>query len=232
MKKSNILLVIITVALQGFFACKSDDISPQTPSSSLSKQAQKMVIENNLVQITQPTDAKNITYLKDLTKASQFFQNLKTKRKDLSNNEKQQTGRVSNETVLSYGFFTFLNGDKTKIHFNTHPESIGEVMSADLNGEALTFTQGGNYVEMLKWGVLAIPNDLGKYQYYYAPIAIYNTVLTDGGWSSVQLLNQSEQANFEGEGGTWQEFYVPKPYQLGNDLPATDPWIPQLPEKN
>ncbi len=35
MKKLNFLLVIIIVALQGFVACKSDDIPPKPPPQKL-----------------------------------------------------------------------------------------------------------------------------------------------------------------------------------------------------
>ena len=143
---------------------------------------------------------------------------------------------MSNDLVLSHGFFTFLNGQTVTIQFNQHPESMGEVVRTHINGRDMGFTQSGNYVEMIIWGVIAIPNDENEfadsYEYYFAPVAIYRAVLMNGGWSSAQLLDQFEQGNFEGEGGTWETFYANNPSLPGTDLPVIDPWSPKTVEGN
>ena len=210
--------------------CKNtndDQIIPkETSMQSLAK-------EYNLKVVAKPADSRKIIYLKDIGKAHQFFQNLKLRKKDLPNANESKSGRVS-ATVLSHGFFTFLNGQTATIHFNMHPDGLGEIVSANLNGEDLSFTKSGNYVEMIKWGVIAVPNNenelIGNYDYYYAPVAIYRAFLVNGGWSSVQLLNQFEQGNFEGEGGNWEMIYIANPYLPGNDLPVIDPWVPAFPQ--
>lgn len=192
-----------------------------------------LVKEYNLKKVGKPTGDQKVIFLKDMAKANQFFQNLKMRTEDLPNLGKQSSTRASNETILSNGFFTFLNGQTATIHFNTQPEGVGEVVSANIDGQELEFTQRGSSVEMVKWGYIAVhygQDDFSdNYFYYYAPIAIYGAILINGGWSSVQLLNTAEQANFEGE-GVWEEVYIANPNQLRNDLPVTDPWIPYFPK--
>jgi hypothetical protein len=210
-----------------------EQITPQTQqTSSLAK-------EFNLKAVTKPADTKAIVYLKDMEKAHAFFQNLKVKKGIEKTIGLQSGSRINNDLVLSHGFFTFLNGQTATIHFNTYADGIGgEVVSASMNGESLTFTQYGNYVQMFKWGIIAIPKYRGgmegtdlngfmeEYEYYYAPVAIYSATLMPNGWSSVQLLSAYEQANFDGE-GNWEAVYIPNPNNPGNDLPVTDPWFPQ-----
>jgi len=199
---------------------KDEQIVPKESSM------QDLVKEFNLKLIAKPTDNQKVVYLNDLAKANQFFQNWKVK-KEASGSTKPKSGRVSNQTVLSHGNFTFLNGQTATIHFNTHSDGMGEIERASIDGQDLEITHRGRYIEMIKWGYVAVhygeEEFSDNYFYYLAPIAIYRAVLINGGWSSVQLLNQFEQANFESEGGGWEEFYIPNPHQPGYDLPVIDP---------
>jgi hypothetical protein len=210
-----------------------EQITPQAQQTS------NLAKEFNLKAVPKPADSKGIVYLKDMEKANAFFQNLKVKRGIEKTIGVKSGSRVNNDVVLSHGFFTFLNGQTATIHFNTYADAVeGEVSSVSMNGESLTFAQYGNFVQMFKWGIIAIPRYksglegtdfngfMEEYDYYYAPIAIYSASLIPNGWSSVQLLNVFEQANFDGE-GTWEAVYIPNPNNPGNDLPVIDPWFPQ-----
>ena len=194
---------------------------------------QDMAKEYNLKKVEKPTGNQKVIYLKDMAKANQFFQNLKVRKEHFPDLEKKANARVNNEMALSHGYFTFLNGQTATIHFNTHPDGVGEIERASVEGQELEITnRGRDYFEMIKWGYIAVPYSVDEftenYFYYLAPIAIYRAVLVNGGWSSVQLLNQFEQGNFEGEGGTWEEVWIRNPYLPGYDLPVIDPWEPHL----
>ena len=214
------------LSMNGCSKTTDEQITPQTQTNSFVK-------EYNLKEVAKPTDGKKIIYLKDLAKASAFFQNLKMKKVNLPNlTKKSSSARTNNAAVLSHGFFTFLNGQTATIHFNTHPDGIGEIERASVDGQDLEITyRSRGYIEMIKWGCVAVhygENGLSEnYFYYLAPIAIYRAALVNGGWSSVQLLNTYEQANFEGDGGTWEEVYIANPHLPGYDLPVIDPWFPQ-----
>jgi hypothetical protein len=227
MKKSNILLVIVMVALQGFFACKSDDISPQSPPQTSSERIRNLMETNHWQAVTKPTDSSKIIFLKDVKNATQFFQNLKIKTVEPI----QKPTQINNEIVLARGVFTFLNGENAHINFETSMDGRGEIIDIDLDGSKITFTQNGNYVEILKWGTIALPMyeeeviRLGGYQYYYVPVATYKAFLENNGWSSVQYLMSTEQANFEGSGGTWEPFYLDRNPSVS---PKLAPWIPNL----
>ncbi len=214
------------IALQGFFACKSDDISPQ-PSPQISSERVRNLIETNHWQaVKKPTDNAKIIFLKDVNKATQFFQNLKIK----SPSQIPKPTQVNNEMVLSHGVFTFLNGENAHIDFETSMDGKGEILGIDLGGGKITFTQTGNYVEILKWGTIALPMyeeefiRLGSYQYYHVPVATYKAFLGDNGWSSVQFLLSTEQANFDGN-GTWEAFYLNRNPSVS---PTLAPWIPNF----
>ncbi len=59
-------------------------------------------------------------------------------------------------------------------------------------------------------------------------MAVYKAFLENGGWSSVQFLNAPEQANFEGEGGIWEEFYVNlTPFAQPKALPKIPGLLPK-----
>jgi hypothetical protein len=227
MKKSNILLVIIMVALQGFFACKSDDISPQPTPPKSSERIRNLIETNHWQAVAKPTNETKIIFLKDGLKATQFFQNLKNK----GSSQTPKFNQNNNEMVLSHGVFTFLNGEDAHINFETSMEGRGEILGINLGGSKITYTQNGNYVEIYKWGTIALPMyqeefiQLGGYQYYYVPVVTYKAFLENNGWSSVQFLNAPEQANFEGDGGIWEPFYLNRNPSLP---PTIAPWIPNL----
>jgi hypothetical protein len=208
----------------------------KTTEEQITPQANSFVKEYNLKEVAKPTDGKKIVYLNDMAKANAFFQNLKTKRESGQTLGDKTANRLNGQLVLSHGFFTFLNGQTATINFDMQSNNIDEIESARINNEILTFTQYGNYVQMFKWGIVAIPNNKQglseEYGYYYAPVVAYSAVLTNGGWSSVQFLDAYEQANFDGE-GTWETVYMEKPYFSGNDSPVTgDTWKPQIPSGN
>lgn len=214
---------ISILLMNGCSKTTEEQITPQVQTNSLVK-------EYNLKAVAKPVDSRKIVYLKDMEKANAFFQNLKTKKESGQMVGDKVANRVSSELVLSHGFFTFLNGQTTTINFDMQSNNINEIATAHINGDYLTFTQNGNYVQMFKWGIVAIPNKKQgiseEYAYYYAPVVAYSAFLMEGGWSSVQFLDAYEQANFDGE-GNWETVYIPNLHLPGNDLPVTDPWFPQ-----
>ena len=227
MKKLKFLLVIFTVALQGFIACKSDDISPQPPPQKDIAQIQYLIKTYHLQSIVKPVDASKIIFLNNIEKASRFFEKIGN---DTSPNFSSSTFRpTKNDIVLARGVFTFLNGENANIDFDTSIDGTGKIIDIHLDGIKVTFTQKGNYVEIQKWGTIALPTyeeeftQLRDYQYYYVPIATYKAFLENNGWSSVQLLYTPEQANFEGEGGIWEPFYLNRNPSIP---PTIAPWIP------
>lgn len=157
-----------------------------------------------------PTDASDIIFLKDLTDPTQFFQNLRSK--DFAQTSK--LNQNNDEMVLASGAFTFLNGEIARFNFDTSINWTGKILDVELDSSKVTFTQNDNYVEIYKWGTIALPmyeeevKLLGGYQYYHVPVVSYKAFLVNNGWSSVQFLMAAEQANFEGEGGTWEAFYL------------------------
>ena len=213
------------LSMNGCSKTTDEQITPQTQTNSLVK-------EYNLKEVAKPTDGKKIIYLNDLVKASAFFQNLKIKRESGQTGIDKTGSRVNGALVLSHGLFTFLNGQTATINFNMQSNSLNEIASTRINNDFLTFTQRGDYVQMFKWGIIAMPNTEGEgYTYYDAPITIYTAVLMQEGWSSVQYLDAYEQANSDGN-GTWEAIYVEQPYFLGSDLPVEDTWKPQIPSGN
>ena len=155
MKKLKFLLVIFTVALQGFIACKSDDISPQPPPQISSERIRNLIENNEWQQVEKSKDATEIIFLKDVQNAIQFFQNLIIE-------EVPQTPKfnhTNNDTVLTHGVFTFLNGDKVNINFENSIDGRGEISEINLDKDKLTFTQKSKYVEMRKWGIIALPTE-------------------------------------------------------------------------
>jgi hypothetical protein len=229
MKKSNIFLVIVMVALQGFFACKSDDISPQPPPQKNLERIHNLIETNHWQSVSKPTDVSKIIFINDVTKATQFFEKMKIQALPTFGSPKPNP--LSNDMVLARGVFTFLNGERANINFETSMEGRGEILDIDLDGSKVTFTQKGNYVEIYKWETIALPMyqeeviRLGGYQYYYVPVATYKAFLENNGWSSVQYLINIEQANFEGNGGTWEAFYL----NHNPSVPPTiAPWIPSF----
>jgi hypothetical protein len=227
MKKSNILLVIVMVALQGFFACKSDDISLQPPPQKNLERIHSLIETNHWQAVEKPMDESKIIFLNDVGKASQFFEKMKNQALPTFGSPKPNP--LSNEMVLARGIFTFLNGEDAHINFETSMEGRGEILDINLGGSKITYTQNGNYVEIYKWGTIALPMyqeefiELGGYQYYYVPVATYKAFLENNGWSSVQYLINIEQANFEGNGGTWEAFYLNRKSTI---LPKITPLIP------
>jgi hypothetical protein len=221
-------------------SCSDKSVEQITPQA---QQSNSLAKEFNLKAVEKPADSKKVLFLKDTEKANAFFQNLKVKKGIEKTIVLKSGSRINNDMVLSHGTFTFLNGQQVTIHFNTHADAVeGEVNSVRMYGESLTFAQYGNYVQMFKWGIIAIPKYRGgmegtdfngfmeEYEYYYAPVAIYSATLMPNGWSSVQILNVFEQANFDGE-GTWEAVYVPNPNNPGYDLPVQDPWEPHYPQE-
>ncbi len=228
MKKINLLLVIVITALQGFVACKSDDISPQPPPQKDIVQILNLIEINRWQKVAKPTDKSKIIFLYNVEKASQFFKKIGD---DTSPNFSGSTFRpTKNDIVLARGVFTFLNGENAHIDFETSVDGTGEIIDLNLGGSKITFSQKGNYVEIQKWGIIALPNyqdefiQANNFQYYSVPTAIYKAFLENNGWSSVQLLYSSEQANFEGEGGIWEPFYLNRSPSIP---PITAPWIPK-----
>jgi hypothetical protein len=212
MKKSNILLVIVMVALQGFFACKSDDISPQKPNQSLSPQAQTLVIENNLKKIEKPDATVKIMYLKDIEHAKLFLSGLKGKL-DLTTNTTQANTQWSNPHALnglvSYGVFKFQNGHIVNMSFDVN----GDFSSLSINGDNDIFRHyepQNAYLEIIKWGVIAIPqieNFGNSYQYYYAPIIRWEMSLSNK-WSRIQSFNPEAKLEIE-DFGTFETYFTP-----------------------
>lgn len=205
-----LLLFVIMIFTQGFFACKSDDSSPQTLSQTSNERIRNLIETNHWQQVEKPKDVSKIVFLKDVNKATQFFQNLKVK----SSIQTPKSTQKNDDMVLSYGFFTFLNGEKATFNFQTSPEGKGEILGIDIDQSKLTFAQKSNYVEIQKWGIVALPKDEElleqpkEQQYFLVPVVVYKAFLENNGWSSVQFLTAPEQANFEGEGGSWEGFYV------------------------
>lgn len=228
MKKSNILLVIVMVALQGFFSCKSDDISPHSFSQKSSERILNLIKTNHWKVVAKPTDKSKIIFLNDIQKATQFFE--KIKKDTFPSFGDSKLSLLKSDMVLARGVFTFLNSEKAKINFETSVDGKGEIIDIDLDGSKVTFIQKGSYIEIYKWGIVALPInqeefvELGEFQYYYVPTAIYKAFLVDNSWSSVQFLYAPEQANFEGDGGTWEPFYLNRNPFI---LPTIEPWIPK-----
>jgi hypothetical protein len=229
MKKSNILLVIVIVALQGFFACKSDDISPQPPPQKSSERIRNLIGTNHWQAVAKPIDESKIIFLKDVTKATQFFEKIKPQALPTLGNTEPKP--LSNDMVLARGVFTFLNGENANINFETSIDGTGDIIDIDLDGSKVTFSQKDNYVEIYKWETIALPMyqeeaiRLGGYQYYYVPVTTYKAFLENNGWSSVQYLIYSEQPNYEGNGGTWEAFYLNRNPSV---LPKFSPLMPSL----
>jgi hypothetical protein len=229
MKKSNILLVIVMVALQGFFACKSDDILPQPPPPKNLERIHSLIETNHWQTVAKPIDESKIIFLKDVNKATQFFE--KMKNQTLPTFGSPKPNPLTNDMVLARGVFTFLNGENANINFETSIDGTGDIIDIDLDGSKITYTQKGNYVEIYKWATIALPMyeeeviRLGGYQYYYVPVATYKAFLENNGWSSVQYLINIEQANFEGNGGNWEAFYLNRNPSVP---PTIAPWIPNL----
>lgn len=209
-KIRSCLLFVIPIVMQGFLACKSDDVAPQSPPPKSFEQIRNLISANHWQEVPKPTDTSNIIFLKDSKEATPFFQNLKSN----DSPETSRLGQSNDEMVLSRGVFTFLNGEIARFNFNSSLDGKGEIIEVELDSSKVTFTQKDNYVEISKWATIALPmyeeevNRLGGYQYYYVPVATYKAFLEKNGWSSVQFLMAAEQANFEGEGGTWEEFYL------------------------
>ncbi len=205
---------MIGVSIFSVNGCKNTNDEQIIPKEQPS--IQSLAKTYNLKEVKKPTDSQKIIYLKDATKVDQFFQNLKWKKESQLIPNNPQVGRVSSTTVLSHGLFTFMNGQTASIYFNTASNGMGEIINTSIEGQDLAFTQSGNYVEMIKWGYIAVHYGQDEfsddYFYYLAPVTIYRAILVNGGWSCVQSLNQFEQANFEGESGTWAEFYISNPF--------------------
>ena len=216
------------MALQGFFACKSDDISPQPPPQKDIAEIRNLIEINHWQEVAKPTDKSKIIFLNNVEKASQFFEKIGDNASpDFSNSTFRPT---KNDIVLARGVFTFLNGENAHINFETSIDDIGKIIDLDLDGNKVSFSQKGNYVEIEKWGIVALPNyqdefiNANSFQYYYVPTSIYKAFLENNGWSSVQLLYTPEQANFEGEGGIWEPFYLNR---NPSNPPTIAPWIPK-----
>jgi hypothetical protein len=206
MKKSNILLVIVMIALQGFFACKSDDISPQKISES---PLQALIKENNLKKVLVPPSSSKVIYLKNVDDASRFFVGFKNKLKPSVNlvQSPNQPLSVSQTAVnISRGVFTFSNGDVADIVFDGNDGILfGGISSITLNNEtniSYTYEETTGYLNITKWGYIAIgqQGNLGdSYEYYYAPIVRWEAYL-NGGWSTISYLNTEANLNIEGFG--------------------------------
>jgi hypothetical protein len=206
MKKSNILLVIAMVALQGFFACKSDDISPQKVSES---PLQVLIRENHLKKVLVAPSSNKIIYLKNVDEASRFFAGLNNKLKSPVNfvQSSNQLSSVSQTTAnISKGTFTFSNGDIADIVFNGNDGILfGGVSSVTLNNEtniSYTYEETSGYLDITKWGYIAIQQqgELGNsYDYYYAPITRWEAYLNNG-WSVIRYFNTEANLNVEGFG--------------------------------
>lgn len=214
------------MVLQGFIACKSDDISPQDSRQTSSEQLRNLIEANHWQQVEKPINGSKIIFLKDMNNVTQFFQNLKIRDIKLV----PKSIQINKDIVLSHGIFTFLNGEKAMFNFETSNDGKGEIMGIMIDQSTLTFAQKGSYVEIQKWGTIALPTyeeeftQLRNYQYYYVPIAIYKAFLENNGWSSVQFLYAPEQANFDGEGGIWEPFYLNRNPSIP---PTIAPWIPK-----
>jgi hypothetical protein len=209
MKKLKILFAIVMVALQGFTACKSDDISPQ----SLSQQAQNLVKENNLRKVTTLPQSEPIIYLKSVEKASQFFLGLKSKLQAPPTNAQAKTQWISPHSysgMNAIGVFTFPNNAAAEMYFDVN----GNISSMNINGDSdvsINYDSQSGYVEATKWGIIAIlipmadggKNSLSYYEYYYAPITRWSAYL-ESGWSSISYFNTEANLNIEGMGS----FYV------------------------
>jgi hypothetical protein len=221
MKKSRILFSIVMVALQGFTACKSDDISPQT----LSRQAQNLVKENNLRKVTILPQSEPIIYLKSVEKASQFFLGLKSKLQSPPSNTQAKTQWTSPHSysgMNATGVFTFPNNIVEEMYFDVN----GNISSMNINGDtdvSINYDSQSGYLEATKWGVIAIPMSSGydngfptSYEYYYAPITRWSTYL-ESGWSSIRHFNTESNLDIEGLG----TFYIR--YSNAESTPKTTP---------
>jgi hypothetical protein len=213
MKKSNILLVIVMMALQGFFACKSDDISPQTPSQSLSQKAQSLIKENDLKRVEKPNNTVKIIYLKDVEHAIQFLDGLKGKLNFIpiqTNQAKVQWISPRSENgLIADGIFTFPNGHSANMTFDAN----GDISSLKINGNndiSHHYEPQNGYLEIIKWGIIAIPQlgDLGNgYEYYYAPVIRWEMSL-DNQSSRIRYFNTEANLDVE-DFGTFEVFYTP-----------------------
>ena len=206
MKKLKFLLVIVIVALQGFFACKSDDISPQKKSES---PLQMLIRENNLKKISAPPHSTKIIYLKNVDDASRFFKGLNNKLKSSVDplQSPSQPLSVSEMTAnITRGSFTFSNGDVADIIFNGNGGILfGGISSVTLNSDSnisYNYEETTGYLDITKWGYIAIEQqgDLGNfYEYYYAPIIRWEAYLNNG-WSMISYFNTEANLNIEGFG--------------------------------
>jgi hypothetical protein len=206
MKKSNFILVIIVMALQGFFACKSDDISPQKKSES---PLQILIKENNLKKVSVPPTSTKIIYLKNVDDASRFFKGLNNKLKSSVNplQGSNQPLSVSEMTAnITRGSFTFSNGDVAGIVFNGNDGILfGGISSVTLNNNmdvSYNYEEITGYLDITKWGYIAIEqqSDLGNfYEYYYAPIIRWEAYLNNGS-SIIRYFNTEANLDIEGFG--------------------------------
>ena len=206
MKKLNLLLVTVILGLQGFFACKSDDISPQKKSES---QLQILINENNLKKVSIPPTSTKIIYLKNVGDASRFFKGLNNKLKSSVSplQGSSQPLSVSEMTAnITRGSFTFLNGDVADIVFNGNDGILfGGISSVALNNDmniSYNYEKTTGYLDIMKWGCIAIEQqgDLGNfYEYYYAPIIWWEAYLSNG-WSMISYFNTEANLNIEGFG--------------------------------
>ena len=204
-------MAVIALSLQGMIACKTDDIQPNT-SSEVVSQSNVFVDKFKFQKVDKPTNLSSVIYLKDIHKASEFFLNLKRIAKVPTQANNRTLSPASGQ-----GRFTFLNGNQA----NTVFDGSGNIFTLNIDGDntvSYNYDNTNSYVEITKWGIVALQDDFesGGYQYYYAPIIRWSAYLLNG-WSSVQFLNSFEQANFDGEGAF--EFYP-----SNDNSPVTDPY--------
>ena len=220
MKKTTILLIMIALSLQGMVACKTNDVQPDT-STEVVSQSKVFVDRFKLQKVDKPTNLLSIIYLKDIQKASKFFLSLtKTVKVPV------QANNQTLSPASGQGKFTFLNGNQANIVF----DDSGNIFTLNTNGDntvSYNYDTANSYVEITKWGIIALQDDFksGGYQYYHAPIIRWCAYLLNG-WSSIQFMDSFEQANFEGE-GTF-EFY---PSNDNSSVTDPNPFKPEEPSQ-
>lgn len=214
MKKLKILFAVVIVTLQGFIACKSDDISPPHPQS-ISQQDQNLVKDNNLKRVEKPANNVTITYLRNVENTAQFLAGLKGRINFITKSSQAKAQWASPRSangMTANGIFTFPNGHSLTMSFDAN----SDISSLKINGNndiSYHYEIQNGYLEIIKWGIIAIPQigDLGSnYEYYYAPITRWETFL-DSSWSSVRYFNTEANLDVE-DFGTFKIFYAPSEF--------------------
>lgn len=185
--------------MQAMIGCKSDDISPQSSSKSFDQKIQNLMNESNFKRVLNISKSEEVTYLEDFEKALLFWKTLKGNLKPTTKSNQSKTQWFSPQSAN--GVFTFPTGNQANIIF----DSNGNISSIDVNGDndlLYNYDSLVGYLDIYKWGIIAIPieGELGiYYEYYYAPVTRWEAYLGNG-LCTIQYFNTEANLNSDGFG--------------------------------